>query len=243
MKRAGNLWGRLVEKENLRYAFYRAARGKWVSGRVREFSRDLEVNLQALSDDLQSGSVSLGRYHSFEIREPKLRMIHAAHFEERVVHHALMAVVEPIFERAHVDHTYACRVGKGRLAALQHSRKCAASQSWFLKGDVRKYFDSIPHEGVMDAIQRKIKDRRVVEFFQQILGSYETSPGRGLPIGSLTSQHLANLYLAPLDRLVMEQCKLRYMRGKGLWTKLENGHQPREPRRQLEQQREEHALC
>jgi len=70
--------------ENLRNAFYRAARGKWVRGRVREFSCDLEKNLERLHGDLQSGSVILGRYHSFEIREPKLRTIHAAHFEERV---------------------------------------------------------------------------------------------------------------------------------------------------------------
>jgi len=212
MKRAGNLWERVLEMENLREAFHCAARGKWERGRVRDFSHDLNDNLLRLRDDMESGTFVFGRFHRFEIAEPKRRVIHAAHFEERVAHHALMGIVEPLIERCYIDHTYACRVGKGRLAALHHARKQAGRRQWFLKADVRKYFDSIPHAGVMESIEKRIKDPRVIDLFQRIVSCHETRPGRGLPIGSLTSQHLANLYLAPLDRVAQEEWKVKYVR-------------------------------
>ncbi len=120
---------------------------------------------------------------------------------ERVLQHALMNVCEPLFDKWLVFDTYASRKGKGQFAAVQRVRQFAGRHAWFLKCDFRKYFDSIPHEGIRRMLRRKFKDVRLLSWFDRILGSYETASDRGLPIGNLTSQHFANLYLDPLDRL------------------------------------------
>jgi hypothetical protein len=133
-----------------------------------------------------------------------------------VLHHALMNVCEPVLERAAIFDSFACRKGKGRLAAIERAQVYAGRHGWFLKMDVRKYFDSVPHRTLEGLLARKFKDPAVLALFGAILASYETTPGRGLPIGNLTSQHFANFYLGRLDRFVKEvlQC-LAYVRYSG----------------------------
>lgn len=230
MKRIGHLMESIAAPDNLRLAFWKAARGKRGKADCQAFQARLEEELETLRTGLLSGQVRVGDYHYFTIHDPKERLICAASFRERVLHHALMNVCEPVLEKAAVFDSYACRKGKGRLAAVARARGFAARHGWFLKLDVRKYFDSIHHETLRGLLRRKFKDPLVLELFDRILASYVTASGRGLPIGNLTSQHWANYYLAPLDRFLKEELRrgayVRYMDDFVVWG--ESGPELRE---------------
>lgn len=171
---------------------------------------------------LRDGSFPLGRCHQFVIFDPKERIITAPCFEERVLHHAIMNVCEPHFERWLIHDSYACRKGKGRIAALLRARQFAGRYKFFLKLDVRKYFDSISHDRIRDRLHRGFKDRRLLDLFGRIIDSYRDNLGRGLPIGSLTSQHFANLYLGDFDRFIKQTLRMkgyvRYMDDVAIWA-------------------------
>jgi hypothetical protein len=211
----------IADAENLRLAFWKAAKGKRGKADCRAFGERLDDNLEALAAELREGTASVGNYHYFKVHDPKERLICAAEFRERVLHHGLMNICEPILERAAVFDSYACRKGKGRLAAVERAGDYARQYGWFLKMDVRKYFDSIDHSTLLSGLARKFKDRDLLALFQRILASYETAPGRGLPIGNLTSQHFANFYLGALDRFAKEALKrpayVRYMDDFVVW--------------------------
>jgi hypothetical protein len=146
---------------------------------------------------------------------PKKRTICAASFPERIVHHALMNILDPVFDRYQIFDSYACRRGKGTQAAVLRSFASAKKYPYFLKMDVRKYFDSIDHTTLDELLHRRIKDHNVLENLEKIINSYSTTPGRGIPIGNLTSQYFANHYLAVFDHAVKErfgcQAYIRYM--------------------------------
>ncbi len=222
MKRAGRLLDRITERDNLRLAFYRALRGKRDRWDAREFAAELEANLQRIASEVRSGEVQLGRCTQFTIHDPKKRIITAPCFTERVLHHAIMNVCEPEFERFLIDDTYACRRGKGRIAALRRAVHFSARFPVILKLDMRKYFDSISHEMLHQRLVRRFKDRRLLALFRRLIDSHHTSPGRGLPIGSLTSQHLANFYLGWFDRFVKDVVHshgyVRYMDDCVIWA-------------------------
>lgn len=212
---------KIADAENLRLAFWKAAKGKRGKADCRAFRERLEENLAALGAQLLAGEVPVGDYHSFKVHDPKERLICAATFRERVLHHALMNVCEPVLERAAVFDSYACRQGKGRLRAVERAQRYARTHRWFLKMDIRKYFDSIQHETLRGLLARKFKDPVLLGVLDRILASYQTTPGRGLPIGNLTSQHFANFYLAPLDRFLKETLRrgayVRYMDDFVVW--------------------------
>lgn len=212
MKRANHLLEKIAEPDNLREAFLRAARAKGAKREVIEFRKQLNPQLAGLRRDLLKGTVVLGKFHSFTIYDPKERQIHAAAFPERVLHHAIVGVCEPIFERVAISDSYACRVGRGSRAAVDRASRLARRHLWFLQMDVCKYFDSIDHEVLKSALRRPFKDRALLRLFDRIIDSYRTLPGKGLPIGSLTSQHFANFYLGRLDRFVKETLRLPYVR-------------------------------
>lgn len=209
MKRHGQLMTQIADAENLRLAFWKAAKGKRGKADCLAFRERLDENLATLAAELSSGEVPLGDYHYFKVHDPKERLICAASFRERVLHHALMNVCEPVLERAAVFDSYACRKGKGRLRAVARALGYARTHGWFLKLDIRKYFDSIHHDTLRSLLRRKFKDPLVLGVFDRIIGSYETAPGRGLPIGNLTSQHFANFYLGTLDRFLKETLRRR----------------------------------
>ena len=236
MKRHGQLMDAIADPGNLRLAVWKAAKSKRAKADCRAFLENLNENLAKLRDELLSGSVVIGEYHSFTIHDPKERTICAASFRERVLHHAVMNVCEPVLERAAIYHSYACRKGMGAQAAVRRAGSNARQSGWFLKMDIRKYFDSIDHGVLRGLLARKFKDAGVLDLFDRILASYETAPGRGLPIGNLTSQHFANFYLAPLDRFVKERlqrrCYVRYMDDFVVWG--ETAAELREVLRQVE---------
>lgn len=213
MKRYGNLIGRIVDPDNLKLAYVKACRAKPLSRDRLAFRSRLDVELESLAASLRDGSYRSGPYRFFTISDPKRRTISAAPFRDRVAQHAIMNVLDPVFERAQIHDSYACRTGKGTQKAVLRVFHHARSQRWFLKLDVRKYFDSISHDILKDQLARRIKDRGVLSAFSAIINSYETSPGRGVPIGNLTSQYFANHYLAGLDHAILERLRVpRYVR-------------------------------
>lgn len=221
VKRVGQLFESVIARDNLRLAAAKALRGKRGSPEARDFARDLEANLLRLSQELLSGEFIFGRFRQFVIHDPKERLITAPIFEERVVHHALMNVCERHFEKWLIDDTFACRVGRGRLTALDRAAEFARRRRFFLKADIRKYFDSISHSRLKALLRRRFKDDDLLRVFERVIESFRGEIGAGLPIGSLLSQHFANLYLAPLDRFVKEKLRVqgyvRYMDDFALW--------------------------
>jgi hypothetical protein len=221
MRRARDLFDRIVDRENLRLAVSKALRGKRSKRDARVFVARLDENLDLMQAGLLRGDIALGEYHQFTIFDPKQRLITAPRFRERVLHHAIMNVCEPVFERHLIADTFACRRGKGRLAALDRASQFARRRAFFLRLDVRKYFDSIAHPILIARLQRLFKDRRLVSLLGRIITGFGAAPGRGVPIGSLTSQHFANLYLGALDRYVKEGLRVegyvRYMDDCVLW--------------------------
>lgn len=221
MKRTGGLMPQIVEPDNLRLAFWKARKGKTGVAEVEAFRTNLDENLLQLRHELLTGTVRVGDYHYFTIYDPKERVICAASFRERVLHHALMNVCHSVFERFQLDCSYATRPGKGTYAALERALAYNARCTWYLKLDVRKFFDSIPHEGMIARLRQKFKDGALLALFERIIRSYATTPGRGLPIGNLTSQYFANYYLAFVDHLVRDELGhtpyVRYMDDMVLW--------------------------
>jgi RNA-directed DNA polymerase len=209
MKRSRVGLTQVADWHNLAAAFQRAARGKWARDEVRAFRADLLGQLAALRGDILDGSVAVGRMRAFRIRDPKPRIIHAPCFRARVLHHALMAHVGPVLDRALVDDTYACRVGKGALAAVRRVQHHARRYRWYAQIDIRGYFASIDHRVLLALLERRFKDRGLLRLMRRIIDAHHAAPGRGLPIGALTSQHFANYYLAGLDRLLLEGAGVR----------------------------------
>ncbi len=209
MRRAGNLYDRIAEPENLRLAFLKAIRGKRAKPEVLAYAAGLDGNLRLLREQLLAGRADVGHYHFFTVREPKERVICAASFPERVLHHAVANICEPVLERYAIQDSYACRTGKGMHAAVRRAQAFTRQYAWYLKLDIRKYFDSVRHETLLSLLERRFKDKGVLQLIRTILETYETEPGRGLPIGNLLSQHLANFYLGHLDHWVKETLRVR----------------------------------
>ena len=221
MKRAGFLYQRISEYDNLLVAFHDAARGKRHRPDVEQFRASLQENIRRLREEFLTERLELGDYHYFTIHDPKERRICAASFRERVIHHAVINIVGEYLERPFIHHTFACRRGKGQHRAAVLAGRFASRFPFFLKMDVRKYFDSIRHDQVGRQLRRILKDPALLRFFDRLLDTYHTQPGRGLPIGNLTSQYLANLYLSPFDQFVKHDlgCSayIRYMDDIVLW--------------------------
>nr|VFK36394.1 MAG: Retron-type reverse transcriptase [Candidatus Kentron sp. SD]VFK38630.1 MAG: Retron-type reverse transcriptase [Candidatus Kentron sp. SD] len=230
MKRIGGLWEKVTAFDNLYLAWRKARAGKAARPTVTRFELDLERNLLALQTALRTRTYRPGEYYLFEIYDRKPRVIAAAPFPDRVVHHALMNPVEPLLDRRLIHDCYACRVGKGVHAAVRRYQAWARRYAYVLKVDVRRYFPSIDHDILKAKLRRRIKDRNVLWLFDTLIDSAPNagSPGVlfpgddlvtlmerrcGLPIGNLTSQFLGNLYLDDPDHYLKEVCGVRaYLR-------------------------------
>lgn len=215
MKRTASLFSQIVDYENLRLAWLKARKGKTSKKSVQNFSRNVNKNLQVIHDRMIASPPVLSKYIQFKIYDPKERMISVVPFPDRVIHHAIMNVLEPVFERQFIFHTYACRKGKGTHAAVRYAFKCAGRSEFFLKLDVRKYFDSIDHTVLKQLLCRIIKDARCLELLFGVIDSYNVdfkadsaARKKGLPIGNLTSQFFANFYLYALDHFCLEKLAL-----------------------------------
>lgn len=228
------MYSTLCSWENLWTAYRLAAKGKRGSPAVAQFERRREENLLALQEDLISGNYRPGAYRHFFIHEPKRRLISAAPFRDRVVHHALCQLIEPSFERSFITDSYANRVGKGTHRALDRAQYFARRFPYVLHLDVRQFFPNVDHAFLFEQLSRKVEDGKMRWLIRLILSSGLTVPSlsgprsyfpgddlfaiqrpRGLPIGNLTSQFWANVYMNSLDHYIKRtlQCRgyLRYV--------------------------------
>ena len=206
---------------NLATAAARAARGKRARSDVRVFFSDFDRRIRNLGQDILTGAAPYGGFREFVIRDPKQRVIHAACFPDRVLHHGLMAFVEPVLDRAMVATSFACRRKKGVHRAVAHARTQMQKYPWYVKVDIRHFFETVDHGILMALVERKFKGGGALSLMARIVAGYETALGKGLPIGSLVSQNLANYYLNGLDRYLLEILKvsahLRYMDDVLVW--------------------------
>jgi RNA-directed DNA polymerase len=221
MKRAGNLIESIADMGNLRLAFWKARKGKSYANQVELYRKNLDENLLLLKTELLSGNVTVGDYRYFKIYEPKERQICASAFREQVLHHALINVCHEYFEKPLIFDTYASRKGKGTYAALKSAKNHCFQYKYYLKLDVKKFFESVAHDVLKAQLQHLFKDRVVLSIFFQIINSYAAKQNRGLPIGNLTSQYFANHYLSNLDHFIKRELHanayVRYMDDMVVW--------------------------
>ena len=200
---------------NLHVATFKAAKGKRTRPVVIDFLSEMDDRLEKLHLDIMAERVPYGSYRSFIIHDPKQRLIHAACFEDRILHHAIMNLAEPIFEKSLVSSTFACRPGKGVHRAVFQVQKNLQRYPWFVQVDVNGYFPAIDHHYLLNILARRFKGGGFIALLSRIVESYQSSPGKGLPIGSLMSQYFANYYLDGSDRFLLNHpcvnAHVRYM--------------------------------
>ena len=247
MKTYKNLYEKIVSYENLLLAWRKARKGKTQKIYVIEFEKNLEQNLLDLRTSLLLMSYTPKPLKTFIITDPKTRKISKSDFVDRIVHHAICNIIEPIFERLFIYDSYANRIGKGTLAAIKrlysfmkkvtkngklikNAKNKGDVIGWYLKADIYHYFDEVNQEILLNIIKRKIKDRKLIILIQRILinhissidqnfskdMSYENvkelyyKAMKGMPLGNLTSQFFANIYLNELDQFIKHQLKVKY---------------------------------
>lgn len=163
--------------ETLTTAFWQASRGKRLRADMQAFTANLDEELSRLGEDILAGSAPEGRWTSFDVYDPKLRRILAPCFRDRVLHHALMMHMGPVLERALVDDTYACRPGKGSLAAVLRAQHHVWRFPWFVKADMRAYFASIDHTALRGVLRRRFKNPGLLALCDRILERAPLPPG------------------------------------------------------------------
>ena len=230
MHRIGRIREQVVTMDNLYSAYCKARKGKRRRPDVAHFSLELEQNLLVLQQELITGTYTPGAYRQFTVYERKPRLISVAPFRDRVVHHAVMHVLEPLLDKRFIPDTYACRKDKGVHRAVDRYQQFARDNAYVLKLDIARYFPSIDRTILKQQLARRIKDKYVLDLLHRIIDNGpETDvpvrffPGddlvavserqRGLPIGNLTSQFFANLYLDEFDHWLKESQRVKgYLR-------------------------------
>lgn len=209
MKRFGYLYDKICSYDNLFSAFHHAKRNKGKRREIDKFEKDLKNNLLQIQYELKTLTYHTSKYTVFKKYEPKERIIYKLPFRDRVVHWAIMLVVEPIWVSNFTRDTYACIKGRGIHPMIRRVkkdlRKDVAGTSYCLKADVRKFYPSIDHEILKMVIRKKIKDPKLLFLLDEIIDSAD-----GVPIGNYLSQFFANLYLSEMDHLIKERLKVKY---------------------------------
>lgn len=224
MKTYNNLYSKIYDIKNLVSAWRKARKHKTKKDYVIEFEKNLRENILLLHEELKSETYQPRPLKTFILRDPKTRKISKSAFRDRIVHHALCNVIEPIFDKAFIHDSCANRKGKGNLFALKRfdefKRKVSRNgklNGWFndnqikgycLKADIRHYFQEVSHDVLINIIGRKIKGEKTVSLIEKILKNGFDE--KGMPLGNLTSQFFANIYLNELDYFVKRKLKARY---------------------------------
>jgi RNA-directed DNA polymerase len=202
----------IAERGNLTLATFKAAQGKHHRPPVQRFLSRLDIELATLSRNVLQGRAPLGRAVRFQIHDPKPRQIVAACFEDRVLHHAVLNLTEARFEQSLADSAYACRQGRGVHAAVAAVQRGLQRHAWLVQVDIAQCFASLRHDLVLAWLARRFKGEGFLALMARIVATGQgpsAVPGRGLPIGALTSQHLANGTLGACDRWLEAQRDVR----------------------------------
>lgn len=203
-KKIGNLYEQILSLDNLRLAFYKAAKGKRSHRCVLHIENNLDYYLTELQTMLREQTFTTSTYRTKLIYAPKLRVIYVLPFyPDRIVHHAIMNIMEPYFEGWFYEHSLACRKGKGIHSGSRLTMRYVSNYKYCLKGDFSKFYPSIKHDIIKKMLAHKIKDSRVLQLFNNIIDS--VGDDRNIPIGNYISQWLGNLYLNDFDRYCYEE--------------------------------------
>ncbi|MDO9513856.1 MAG: reverse transcriptase domain-containing protein [Elusimicrobiota bacterium] len=210
-----NLFEKVYEFGNLYDGYLKARKNKRYREDVLCFSSNLEGNLTKLLKDIKNETYRPGKYHRFNVYEPKKRRIHSLPFRDRIVQHALNNIIEPVFEKIFIYDSYACRKEKGThrgVLRLSHFLRSVSSSAYCFKADIASYFPSVVHDILRREIADKIVDKRLLSLIDIIIFSHSlpNRAGCGLPVGNLTSQLFANIYLNKLDYFVKHELKVHY---------------------------------
>jgi len=225
MKTYSNFYEQLYSFRNLLHAFFKARKHKTKKYYIIEFGKNLITNLLQLKEELKNQTYKPKPLETFILRDPKTRKICKSDFRDRIVHHALCNIIEPIFDKIFIYDSCANRKNKGNLFALKRfdyfKRKVSRNgkiNGWFnnnqirgycLKADIKHYFETVDHEILLNIIKRKIKDSKVIWLIKQISSNYNNKD-KGMPLGNLTSQFFANVYLNELDYFIKHKLKAKY---------------------------------
>ena len=215
-----DIYKEIISLKNLFTAWVEFKTGKTKRKDVAEFALNVEDYIFDLASVLSSDNYHHGVYEFFTVNDPKPRNIHKASVRDRVLHHAIVRILSPIFDKIFIFDSYSSREGKGVHKAIEKFTKFAWRLSrnntktvWILKGDIKKYFNSINHEKLIEIINQKVKEQRLLKLLINIIKSFTKSKGRGIPLGNLTSQLFSNIYLNELDQFIKRKMKVKnYLR-------------------------------
>lgn len=206
-------YNQLISLENLFQAWSEFKKGKRKRKDVQKFEINLEDSLFLLYDKLKSKTYRHGNYHSFYVQDPKQRHIHKAQVKDRIVHHLLYRYLYRLFDKSFIYDSYSCRLNKGthkgvkrlekfiRIISKNYTKNC-----WCLKLDIRKFFASIDHQTLIHLLEKKVKDNDILWLLKEVIDSFPL----GIPLGNLTSQIFANIYMNELDQFVEHNLKVKY---------------------------------
>jgi len=203
--------------ENLLEAWKEFVRGKRKRKDVQEFELNLMSNIIDLHNDLTTKTYKHSPYEAFSISDPKPRDIHKASVRDRLLHHALYRIMYPFFDGLFISDSYSCRKDKGTHKAMNRFRSFAYEVSknhtktaWVLKCDIKKFFENIDHEILLKILDKYIPDRNIIWLLERVIYSFCKTPGKGLPLGNLTSQLFVNIYMNEFDQFMKHKMKAKY---------------------------------
>jgi len=218
MKIYKDIYKRLTSIENIYFSFLEFRKDKKRSSEILKFERYIEDNLFSIYDKLKNKAYIPGEYSAFRITDPKMRLIHKAPLEDRIIHHVLCRGLEEIYEPIFIAHSYSCRKNKGthkgvrdlfrftKIVSRNNTRAC-----WALKCDIRKFFASVDQNVLLEILNKKIKDDDYLNILKLIIYGFNLCHENvGLPIGNLTSQYFANIYMNEFDQFVKHKLKVKY---------------------------------
>ena len=217
-----NLFNSLIQSEHLFHSWEEFKRGKGLKEDILFFEKNLECEIFKLHRELKTETYKHSGYESFFISDPKLRHIHKATVKDRVVHHAITHILYPLYDKTFIDNSFSCRVGKGTHKGVLTLKIMTAKASknntrtvYVLKCDVEKFFDSVHHIILIEILRQRIKDEKLMRLLIEVIESFTSDRSTlfdrvGLPIGNLTSQLFANIYMDKFDQYMKHQLKVKY---------------------------------
>lgn len=206
----------IISIDNLLLAWREFIKGKRSKKDVQEFEFRLMDNIIFLHNDLINFTYKHGPYQAFNISDPKPRSIHKATVRDRLTHRVIYRILYPFFDKIFISDSFSCRFNKGTHKAINRFKiftykttKNNTKTCWILKCDIRKFFASIDHKTLINILKEYVPDEKIIHLLKEIIFSFNTEPGIGLPLGNLTSQLFANIYMNKLDQFMKHKLKVK----------------------------------